>query len=114
MINRTKVNTDAAIFQVSNCFSFAFAARNHKDELVEARSGYKPGRLDPVCAEATGIREVLRWIKERQKTDVTVETDCIVAVEAIRSTTQIFFLILAELSINVELFCWSCKTRCNP
>lgn len=30
MENKIKVNTDAAIFHTSNCYSYAFAARNHR------------------------------------------------------------------------------------
>lgn len=33
-----KVNTGAAIFKASNCYSYSFVARNHTDELGEARS----------------------------------------------------------------------------
>lgn len=60
--NQTKANTDAAVFEPSNCYNFAFAARNHKGELVEARFSCKEGSISPECAEAMGIREALSWI----------------------------------------------------
>ncbi|XP_074327790.1 uncharacterized protein LOC141665702 [Apium graveolens] len=82
--NKTKINTDAAVFEASNRYSFAFAARNHKGELIEARSSCKEGCITPECAEAMGIREALSWIKDEQLKDVVVETDCLVAVQAIR------------------------------
>lgn len=60
----TKINTDAAVFEASNRFSFAFAARNNKGELLEVRSRCKEGFTTPECAEAMGIRETLSWIKK--------------------------------------------------
>ncbi|KAL8094084.1 uncharacterized protein LOC141691465 [Apium graveolens] len=80
-----KVNSDAAIFETSNCFSYAFVARDAEGRLIEARSRCCPGQVNPEDAEAMGIREVLSWIKEQGREAVTVETDCIVVVQAIRS-----------------------------
>lgn len=84
----TKVNTDPAIFQASNCYFFAFAARNHKGELLEARSSCKQGHINPECAETMGIQK-LSWVKDKGMTDVIIETDCFVAVQAIRSAAQL-------------------------
>lgn len=84
MGDKTKVNTDAAIFHTSNCYSYAFVARNQKGELIEARSSCKPGHISPESVETMGIQEALSWIKDKQLTEVTVETDCFVAVQAIR------------------------------
>lgn len=84
--NKTKVNTDAAIFQASSCFSFAYAARDQDGKLIKARASCKQGQIQPESAEAIGIREALSWIKDKGLTDVIVETDCLVAVQAIRSS----------------------------
>lgn len=35
-----------------------------------------------------GIREALSWIKDKSLTNVIVETDCLVAIQAIRSSEQ--------------------------
>ncbi|XP_074347208.1 uncharacterized protein LOC141686043 [Apium graveolens] len=86
MENKTKVNIDAAIFYTSNCYSYALAAINHKGELIEARSRCKPGHVNPESVETMGIREALSWIKDKQLQEVQVETDCLVAVQAIRGT----------------------------
>lgn len=88
--NKTKVNTDAAIFLASSCYAYAFIARNHQGDLVEARSSCKPGTVAPEFAEAVGIREALSWIKSKHMVDVAVETDCLVAVQAIRGATALF------------------------
>lgn len=82
--NQTKVNTDATIFKSSNLYSFAFAARDHKGDLVEARSSCRVGCTTPEYAESIGIREALSWIKGKQMANARVETDCLVAVQAIR------------------------------
>lgn len=87
--NKIKVNTDAAIFQDTNSYAVAFAARNHKGELIHAHSSCRPGRITSECAETVVIREVLSWIKDRNLAEVIVETDCLVAVQAIRSSKQI-------------------------
>lgn len=86
--NKTKINTDAAVFESSNCYSFAFAARNHKRDLIEARSSCKEGYTSPECAEAMVIREALSWIKAKQLNDTIVETDCLVVVQAIRGRAE--------------------------
>ena len=84
---QTKVNTEAAVFESLNCYSFAFAARNHKGELIEARSSCKEGYISPECAEAMGIWEALSWIKIEHMKDTILETDCLVTVQAIRGST---------------------------
>lgn len=82
--NRTKINTDATVYDSSNWYTYVFIARNQKGELIEARSSCKEGHTTLEGAEGVGNREALSWIKTRQLNDVTVETDCLVAVQAIR------------------------------
>lgn len=86
MPGRVKVNTDAAIFEDTTCFSYAFVARDQEGALIEARSRCSFGRPDPELAEAMGIREALTWIKNFSYANVTVESDCLQVVQAIRSS----------------------------
>lgn len=65
------------------CDIYAFVVRNHDGMLIEARSSCRPGHISPEIAEAMGIREALSWIKNQNERDVVVETDCLVAVQAI-------------------------------
>lgn len=74
MINKTKVFTNAMIFQASNSFSTAFAAQNHEGGLIEARFSCKLGNISPECIEAMGIREALSWTKVNQMEDVNNRT----------------------------------------
>lgn len=51
-----KINTNAAIFEETNCYSFAFIARDHVGNLVEIRSRCLRGDPSPELAEALGIK----------------------------------------------------------
>ncbi|XP_074324344.1 uncharacterized protein LOC141661259 [Apium graveolens] len=82
--NQTKVNTDAAVFVSSKRYSYAYAARNHNGELLEARLKCKEGSISPECAKIMGICEALSWIKAKHIENVVVETDCLVAVQVVR------------------------------
>lgn len=105
--NKVKVNTDAAIFSSTNCYSFAFIVRNHEGALVEAQSRCCPGNAKPEIAEALGIREALSWLKEHDHSDVDVETDCLVPVQAIRGPSILlsyFGRIIEDCKALVEVF----------
>lgn len=82
-----KINTDAALFEDSNCYAYAMVARDHEGKLVEAISSCKQGRVDPELAEAIGIREALSWIKAKAWPSVVLETDCLTAIQAIRCSS---------------------------
>ncbi|KAL1833637.1 hypothetical protein ACET3Z_003288 [Daucus carota] len=86
MHNRVRINTDAALFSDTNRFSHAQVVRDHNGELVEAMSSCRQGTISPEAAEAMGIREALSWVKQKQKQDGVVETDCLVVVQWIRSS----------------------------
>lgn len=85
-VDRIKVNTDAAIFEASKCFSFSVIARDHRGQLMEAFSRCRSGSVSPVMAETIGIKEAFSWVKKQELTGVVVEADCLVAIQAIRSS----------------------------
>lgn len=82
-----KINTDAAIFSDSNQYSYSMIARNHAGELMEAKASCKQGKVDPELAEAIGIREALSWLKGKPWTEVTMETNCLIVVQALRCSS---------------------------
>ncbi|XP_074322699.1 uncharacterized protein LOC141659673 [Apium graveolens] len=86
-IGTVKVNTDAALFEHSNCFSFAMVARDHEGTMLEAASSCRPGSLHPELAEIIGIREALSWIKNKNWSSTVVESDCLGAIQAIRCSS---------------------------
>ncbi|XP_074378059.1 uncharacterized protein LOC141719580 [Apium graveolens] len=85
-INNIKINTDAAIFEESHRFSYAIVVRDHTGSLIEASSKCRDGRVNPYLAEAFGIKEALIWIISNEYKNVTVETDCLQLVQAIRNS----------------------------
>lgn len=88
--NTIKINSDAALFAQSGCFSMAWVARDSLGNLIEARARCLLGKPDPEVAEILGIKEVLSWIKMERVQNVVVESDCWVAIQAIRSSTTLF------------------------
>lgn len=86
--NKIKVNTDAAIFKSSTCYSYEFMVRDHFGQLIEPRSNCKLGKVTPELAEVVGIRETLSWIKTTHYSGVEVETDYMQVVQAVRSKTK--------------------------
>ena len=101
--NTTTINTGAAVYDSSNRYSYVFTARNYKGELLEARSSCKEGRTTPEYAEAMGIRKALSWIKGKQMQKVVVETDFLVAVQAIRGSAPIssYFGVIVQECTNL-------------
>ncbi|XP_062102876.1 uncharacterized protein LOC133813856 [Humulus lupulus] len=85
-----KLNTDAALFEASQTFSFSCVARDSTGALIEAFAKNDWGAVTPEAAEALGIKEALSWVKDKRWSRVEIESDCLVAVQAIRSTTAMY------------------------
>lgn len=58
-----------------------------RGELIQARSKLFQGREKSEIAEMVAIKEALSWIKSVRWPTVVIESDCLVAVQAIRSKT---------------------------
>ncbi|XP_030504095.2 uncharacterized protein LOC115719264 [Cannabis sativa] len=87
--DKIKVNVDGAIFEAEGWYGTGLVARNCHGHLLEALSCSKPGYLDAAVVEAIGIKEALSWIKDKQWHDVQLETDCLVAVQALHSSVPL-------------------------
>ncbi|XP_062080402.1 uncharacterized protein LOC133785162 [Humulus lupulus] len=87
-LHSVKVNVDATIFQEHQKFGVGFVARDDKGMLLEGGTRLYHGSIDPILTEVMGMREALSWIKSKQWHQVYVESDCLVIVQAIRSTTE--------------------------
>lgn len=85
------MNTDAAIFEKENRFGLQGIIRDHNSHFVAAISGLKEGIVRAEIAEAIALKEVLSWIKEANLIVQQVETDSLVLVQAIKSTTGMTF-----------------------
>ncbi|KAL8133670.1 hypothetical protein AgCh_008927 [Apium graveolens] len=82
-----KVNTDAALFEHTNSYSFAMVARDHSGSMLGALSSCRQGSINPELAEAIGIREALSWVKSKDWPTVIIESDCLGAIQAIRCSS---------------------------
>ncbi|XP_074377050.1 uncharacterized protein LOC141718568 [Apium graveolens] len=85
--DKVKVNTDAALFEDSGQYSFAMVARDHKGDMLEARTCCKQGTVTPEMAEAIGVKEALSWVKNKGWTNVVMESDCLLLIQAIRCSS---------------------------
>lgn len=62
---------------------------NQTGELLEARASCREGLVESDFAEAIGIKEALSWIKSKGWRNVMVESDSLVSIQAIRSSTPL-------------------------
>ncbi|XP_062086518.1 uncharacterized protein LOC133792627 [Humulus lupulus] len=96
-----KINVDAALFSESSTYSFACVARNDQGHTLEAITCCRNGVVSPELAEAMGMREALSWIKKKSWDKVTIETDCLTVVQALRC------------SISMDSYFGSLITECK-
>lgn len=84
-----KVNVDAAIFDQDGKYGFGVLVRDSAGSLVKVMARWQIGRIDPEVAEAIGIKEALSWAKTQNFYSIALESDSLVAVEAIRSSFKL-------------------------
>uniref|UniRef100_A0A803PGU3 RNase H type-1 domain-containing protein n=1 Tax=Cannabis sativa TaxID=3483 RepID=A0A803PGU3_CANSA len=87
--NSIKINVDAAIFEGQNRFGGAIVIRDHNGFLIEGHTKLHQGNIAPSVAEALSFREALSWIKDHQSYPVWVEIDCLLVIQALRSSTSL-------------------------
>ncbi|KAL8114290.1 hypothetical protein AgCh_021225 [Apium graveolens] len=83
-----KVNVDASWFQGAESFSIGMVMRNHRESFVEGRTVVLYQEVDALEVEVLGIREALSWVKSMDGRKVTVESDSLVAVNAINGQNK--------------------------
>lgn len=98
-VGTIKATVDAALFEEQPAYGIGLVARDAEGELVQATALYCEGVTSPVLAEALAIKEALSWIKMKAWEMVQLESDCLVAIQAIRSKvlmTSPFGLVIEE------------------
>ncbi|KAL8091605.1 hypothetical protein AgCh_034018 [Apium graveolens] len=85
--NSGKVSVDAAVFEDKEGSGFGLITRDSEGMLLQAKTGIFAGVVTPVLAEAMAVKEALSWIDRMKWMDVTLVSDCLVVVQAIRSIT---------------------------
>ncbi|KAL8146538.1 hypothetical protein AgCh_004316 [Apium graveolens] len=68
-----------------NIYGVGIIARDCTRILLEAKMKLFPGDASPELAEAMTIKEALSWSMRWEEKKVVIESDCLVAVQAIRS-----------------------------
>ena len=71
----------------ANGHSFVCVARNYLGHCIGAVARGRSGMVLPEVAEILGIKEALSWVKDKGWQDVIIESDCLVAIQSIRSGT---------------------------
>lgn len=74
------------IFEADGWFGMGCLARDGTGRLMEAFMLEKVGKVQPEIAETIGIKEALSWIDRHSWSNVFMETDSLVCVQAINST----------------------------
>ncbi|XP_060961958.1 uncharacterized protein LOC133032128 [Cannabis sativa] len=85
--NMVKINVDGAIFEAYNSFEFGFIARDSSGAIIEAVTSSKTSSASPEIVELIGIKDALSGIKTKGWSYVVLETDCLMAVQAIHNNT---------------------------
>ncbi|XP_074377941.1 uncharacterized protein LOC141719459 [Apium graveolens] len=78
---------DAAIFENNSAFGIGLVARDSAGGLLQARTKKFQGQARAEFAEAIAIKEALSWCMCSSWSSVIIESDCLVVVQAIRSST---------------------------
>ncbi|KAM6547504.1 hypothetical protein CsatB_019180 [Cannabis sativa] len=100
--NMLKINVDGAVFHAANAYGSGVVIRDTAGSLIEAFSVYNLGCSQPEIAEIIGIKEALSWIKTQEDQviqGVIIETDCLVALQALHSSIRmpsLFGLLVSE------------------
>ncbi|XP_074347620.1 uncharacterized protein LOC141686486 [Apium graveolens] len=79
-----KVSVDAAVFSDFSAFDIGMVARNSSGHLIQAKAKLFQEMITPALAEAMAIKEALSWTKQEQWKKVVIESDSLVAIQAIR------------------------------
>lgn len=80
-----KCNIDAAVFDLSSHFGFGCIVRNSLGVVVDAVFGNLAGSFSPSLAEALTVREALSWLLSLDFSDIVIESDALVVVEALNN-----------------------------
>uniref|UniRef100_A0A803PJ47 Reverse transcriptase domain-containing protein n=1 Tax=Cannabis sativa TaxID=3483 RepID=A0A803PJ47_CANSA len=91
LLNTIKVNIDASIFASENRFGFGWLARDHEGRVLFASAVAHQVAVEPVMAEAIGLKEVLSWLKTNDYPQVVVESDCQVLINAIQNKVTMYY-----------------------
>ncbi|XP_074352009.1 uncharacterized protein LOC141691167 [Apium graveolens] len=85
--NIIKITVDASIFQNLGMSGASIVARKHNSHLILAKSICIPDVMNPTLAEVMVVKEAFSCAMEMGWSSVTIESDCMVVIQLIRSST---------------------------
>ncbi|KAL8099525.1 hypothetical protein AgCh_031966 [Apium graveolens] len=88
-----KVTADGATFSEHDAYGYGLIARDSAGDLIKAKIRCKRGKVPGEFVEALEIKEALSWIKEESWSQVQLESDCLVIVQAIRGIVNMLSLV---------------------
>ncbi|KAL8099282.1 hypothetical protein AgCh_031814 [Apium graveolens] len=80
-----KVNVNAALFLEQLLFRAGMVVHDCRGDLIQAKTVLSAGVMQPELAEVMAIKEALSWMEVNDWHEGILESDCLVAVQAIRS-----------------------------
>lgn len=83
-----KCNVDGAVFSSESKLGFGMVLRNSEGTMIAARCGSILGPADSVLAEAVSFREALSWLKRLGASQVIVESDSSMLIQAIQASSS--------------------------
>ncbi|XP_074341815.1 uncharacterized protein LOC141679206 [Apium graveolens] len=83
-----KVNVDASVIPGSSSFKLGMVLRDHEGRFCKARNMCKVGEVPVHEAEAEGVLEALKWVLELGVSNITVESDSLITVQALSKGSQ--------------------------
>ncbi|KAM6569719.1 hypothetical protein CsatB_017704 [Cannabis sativa] len=103
-----KINVDGAVFEDTNKIGTGFVAHDCDGRVMEAFSTISSVSCRPEIAKILSVKEALSWIKRNSKSNVILETNCILVVQAILSSVSmpsIFSLFVKDCQVILSSLC---------
>ncbi|MCH84206.1 60S ribosomal protein L23 [Trifolium medium] len=82
-------NIGAALFKDQHKFGIGMCIRNDQGIFMRARTMWFNGRIpSPAEAEAWALKEAITWLRELELTQMVIELDCLLVVNAIKDISK--------------------------
>lgn len=83
-----KLNVDASVYAGDSSFSLGTILRDHMGTFVQAKNLRRACEISVFEVEAWGVLEALKWINELQLSNIYIEFNSILTVNAIKRGTE--------------------------
>lgn len=84
---KLKVNVDASVVSGASSFAIGMVLRDHLGGFCNARNLRREGEISVFEAEAYGVLEAIRWVHDLGISNVEIESDSLLTVQAILQGT---------------------------